>query len=131
MPQRQRCPFIAVRICASVGFLTFAWAATDLCAQDRPARDGRRGGGQIVLNADDVPAFSEPPAGFDTKRDGIDRGKLEMVRYESTSAGTTRALSTSSIASSRSGRPGQGSTWPSGPIASTGPRMRKCVMTAP
>jgi enterochelin esterase-like enzyme len=74
-----------------IGFSAFAWTAADLSAQERPARGGR-GGGQIVLNADDVPAFPEPPAGFDQKRDGVERGKLEMVSYESTSVGTTRKM---------------------------------------
>jgi enterochelin esterase-like enzyme len=43
-----------------------------------------------VLNEDDKPAFPEPPDGFDTLRDGIVRGRLEMVEYESKSVGTRR-----------------------------------------
>ena len=35
-------------------------------------------------------AFSAPPAGFDARREGIDRGKLETVEYESTSVGIKR-----------------------------------------
>jgi enterochelin esterase-like enzyme len=34
--------------------------------------------------------FPAPPAGFDTRRDGTDRGKLETVEYESTTVGTKR-----------------------------------------
>ena len=57
------------------------------------AQEGRRGpGGPIVLNPDDVPAFADPPAGLDARRDGIPRGKLEMVPYESKSVGTTRKM---------------------------------------
>ena len=31
-----------------------------------------------------------PPRGFDARRDGIERGKLETVEYESTTIGTKR-----------------------------------------
>ncbi|RIK78394.1 MAG: esterase [Planctomycetota bacterium] len=34
--------------------------------------------------------FPAPPAGFDTRRDGIERGKLETVEYESTTVGAAR-----------------------------------------
>jgi enterochelin esterase-like enzyme len=73
-----------------IGLSVFALTATDLKAQERP-RPGR-GGGQIVLNPDDVPAFPEPPPGFDRKRDGIEHGKLETLSYESKSVGTTRKM---------------------------------------
>src|SRR5687767_5152939 len=65
-----------------------------LVAPESLAQERRRGGGgaPIVLNPDDVPAFAEPPAGFDVRRDGVPRGKLEMVSYESKSVGTTRKM---------------------------------------
>ena len=70
-----------------IGLLTLTAATSESLAQ------GRRGfGGPIELNADDVPAFPEPPAGFDTERDGVPHGKLEMVTYESKSVGTTRKM---------------------------------------
>lgn len=50
------------------------------------------GRGQITLNPDDVPAFEDPPKGFDARRNDIPRGKLEMVSYESKSVGTTRKM---------------------------------------
>ena len=64
---------------------------------DRPAGErrppGPRGfGGPITLNADDVPAFPEPPAGFDEPRDGVPHGKVETVEYDSKTVGTTRKL---------------------------------------
>ncbi len=34
--------------------------------------------------------FSPPPKGFDARRDGIDRGKLETVEYDSTTVGVKR-----------------------------------------
>ena len=48
--------------------------------------------GQIVLGPDDKPAFPAAPAGFDQRRDGIARGKMEMVKYPSTSVGNDRQM---------------------------------------
>ena len=57
---------------------------------------GRRPGpGQrrpIVLNPDDVPAFPDPPSGFDAERSDVPHGRLEMISYESRSVGTTRKM---------------------------------------
>ncbi len=60
----------------------------------RPRGGGGRGGfgGPITLGPDDKPAFDDPPAGIDQKRDGIARGKLEMIEYESKTVGTTRKM---------------------------------------
>jgi len=54
----------------------------------------RRGGFNqpIVLAPDDKPAFDDPPAGFDVKRDNIAHGKLEMVEYDSKTVGTRRKM---------------------------------------
>ncbi len=41
----------------------------------------------VPVRAEEFPAA---PKGFDTKRDGIERGKVETVEYESRSAGTKR-----------------------------------------
>jgi enterochelin esterase-like enzyme len=62
--------------------------------QPEPRRErGPRGfGGPIVLNADDVPAFPEPPEGFDRRRADIPRGRLEMIEYDSKTVGTTRKM---------------------------------------
>src|SRR5205807_1783078 len=51
---------------------------------------GGRGG--IRLNPDDVPAFDDPPKGFDAERKDVPHGKLEMISYESRSVGTTRKM---------------------------------------
>src|SRR5579871_411422 len=40
-------------------------------------RSGPPGWGPVVLNADDVPAFPDPPAGFDVERKDVPHGKLE------------------------------------------------------
>ncbi len=56
---------------------------------------GRAGRGPqrpIVLNPDDLPAFPDPPAGFDVERKDVPHGKLEMISYESKSVGTTRKM---------------------------------------
>ena len=49
-------------------------------------------GGPIALNADDVPAFPPPPAGFDVKRESIPHGHLEMMEYDSKTVGTKRKM---------------------------------------
>lgn len=59
---------------------------------DRPRRGPGGFGGPIELKPDDKPAFDDPPAGFDQKRDDIPRGKLEMVDYDSKTVGTTRKM---------------------------------------
>jgi enterochelin esterase-like enzyme len=47
-----------------------------------PAQDGKK---------DDKPEkFAAPPRGFDARRDGIDRGKLEVIEYDSKSVGVKR-----------------------------------------
>ncbi|MHB8519880.1 MAG: alpha/beta hydrolase [Limisphaerales bacterium] len=70
-----------------------ATASPTNAAASNPARRGPRGfGGPIVLGPDDKPAFPDPPAGFDAKRNDIPHGKLEMIEYESKTVGTTRKM---------------------------------------
>ena len=61
-----------------------------------PANRAPRGpggfGGPIVLGPDDKPAFPDPPAGFDVKREGIAHGSLEMIEYDSKTVGTKRKM---------------------------------------
>jgi enterochelin esterase-like enzyme len=62
-------------------------------ASGQPGRGGRGGfGGPIALGPDDKPAFDDPPAGFDKKRDDVPHGKLEMIEYDSKTVGTTRKM---------------------------------------
>jgi hypothetical protein len=65
-------------------------------AQAPPAgqrgRGGRGGGGPIVLNPDDVAAFPEPADNITAARDGIARGRLEMIEYDSKTVGTRRKM---------------------------------------
>lgn len=46
----------------------------------------------IVLGPDDKPAFAAAPDGFDKPKDGIARGKVETVEYDSKSVGTRRKM---------------------------------------
>ena len=61
----------------------------DAASAGRAGRPGRQQ--PIVLNPDDVPAFPDPPAGFDAGRD-VPHGRLEMISYESKSVGATRKM---------------------------------------
>jgi enterochelin esterase-like enzyme len=47
-------------------------------------------GGAIVLGPDDKPAFPDPPAGFNVKRDNIPHGEMMDVQYDSKTLGTRR-----------------------------------------
>ena len=53
---------------------------------------GALSGGPIVLGPDDKPAFPDPPAGFNVKREGIPHGNLEMIEYDSKTVGTKRKM---------------------------------------
>ena len=52
----------------------------------------RRAPRPIVLGPDDKPAFPAAPEGFDRKREGVARGKVELVEYDSKTVGTKRKL---------------------------------------
>jgi enterochelin esterase-like enzyme len=53
---------------------------------------GGRGGAPIVLNPDDVAVFPEPTDDIVAVREGIPRGRLEMMQYDSKTVGTTRRM---------------------------------------
>ena len=56
-------------------------------------RGGRGGfGGPIELGPDDKPAFDDPPAGFNARREGVPRGEVTMVEYDSKTVGTRRKM---------------------------------------
>ena len=77
--------------CSRMALLS-ALLALAAVSSESAAQPGRRGGGPIVLNPDDVPAFADPPRGFDSQRDDIPHGKLEMITYDSKSVGATRKM---------------------------------------
>ena len=67
-------------------------------AQRSPAQDARGGGGRggfggpIELGPDDKPAFADPPAGFNTRRENVAHGEMTMVEYDSKTVGTRRKM---------------------------------------
>ncbi|MBL8853891.1 MAG: esterase family protein [Planctomycetaceae bacterium] len=72
-------------------------------SQETPPRPGRTGppgrprgngpfGGPIELGPDDKQIYPDPEDSIVQKRDGIARGHLEMITYESKTVGTTRKL---------------------------------------
>jgi enterochelin esterase-like enzyme len=80
-------------IWASV-FMSLNVASAQDAGGERPERPRNAGGfgGPIELNADDVPAFAEPPLGFDAKDDVVARGRMEMIEYDSKTVGTRRKM---------------------------------------
>jgi enterochelin esterase-like enzyme len=72
----------------TVLFLMAAMPGVDLSGQGR----GGRGGQPIVLNPDDVAAFPDPSDDIVAVREGIPRGRLEMIEYDSKTVGTRRKM---------------------------------------
>jgi len=74
--------------------LTAATQQEAVPAAPQAARGAGRGGfgGPIELAADDKPAFPDPPAGFNVKRESIPHGELTAVPYDSKSLGTRRQM---------------------------------------
>ena len=69
-----------------------AKAAQAPAAPPSPGDARRRMGRPVVLGPDDKPAFPPAPEGFDKRRDGVPRGKVELVEYDSKSVGTRRKM---------------------------------------
>ncbi len=69
------------------GLLAVTVAVPETFAQ-RPRGLGR----QVTLGPDDVQVLPDPPAGFNVPREGIPRGRVEMISYDSKSVGTTRRM---------------------------------------
>lgn len=68
--------------------------AGDAPAQPGAVRGGGRGGfgGPIELGPDDKPAFPDPSAGFNVRRENVPHGELKAVQYDSKSLGTRRQV---------------------------------------
>ena len=69
-------------------------ATTPTAAGPGARREGGRGGfgGPIELGPDDKPAFPDPPAGFNTRRDNVPHGDVSVVEYDSKTLGTRRQM---------------------------------------
>src|SRR5262245_61367808 len=72
--------------CAMMRWLLLALRALGCLMAPAPAQPG---GGKTDDKAEKFPA---PPRGFDARRDGIDRGKLETVEYDSKTVGVKRRV---------------------------------------
>jgi enterochelin esterase-like enzyme len=79
---------------AAIGFQAAAGGAAPADASGAQGRGGRGGRGNqpIVLNPDDVAAFPEPSDAIVAVREGIARGQLEMIEYDSKTVGTRRKM---------------------------------------
>jgi enterochelin esterase-like enzyme len=82
--------FKATRVESTVA-ATSAGAVTNAARAESPPR-GSGFNRPIVLGPDDKPAFDDPPAGFNVKRDNIPHGKLEMIDYDSKTVGNQRKM---------------------------------------
>ena len=81
--------FVAKRV--EAGAVATA-SPTNAAAANRARRGQGAFGGPVVLGPDDKPAFPDPPAGFDLKREDIAHGNLEMIEYDSKTVGTKRKM---------------------------------------
>ena len=84
---------IAATVCLVWGADQQAPAAGTPVPQAAGRGAGRGGfGGPIELGPDDKPAFPDPPAGFNVKREDVPHGELTAVPYDSRSLGTHRQM---------------------------------------
>jgi len=85
---------LAWGICQETTTFTLRAAAQQAAAPGAPPPQAGRGGfgGPIELGPDDKPAFLDPPAGFNVKRDNIPHGELTHVQYDSRTLGTRRRI---------------------------------------
>ncbi len=81
-------------ICLDLGAAAQQPPAAGAQAQQAAGRGTGRGGfgGPIELGPDDKPAFPDPPAGFNQRRENVPHGELTPVTYDSTSLGTRRRM---------------------------------------
>lgn len=79
----------AVLLLPAVLFPCSGWGADE----KPPGRQGGRPGrAPAVVGEDDRPAFARPADGWDRHREGVPRGKMELVEYDSKTVGTKRKM---------------------------------------
>lgn len=71
------------------GFISTLGLSRQDCVAQVPGQ-GRPGGQQIVLGPEDRPVAPPAPEGFNTVREGIPKGSIDTVEYESSTVGTRR-----------------------------------------
>lgn len=81
---------LLARLVIAALFALITLNSSGVAQQRRPPRDGF--GGPIELGPDDKQTHPEPPDSIVAKCDGVARGKLEMVDYESKTVGATRKM---------------------------------------
>ncbi len=91
----------SLREFAPLLFQDFGSSATPMsetASRNEPSPETRRGrgrprfGGPIELGPDDKPAFADPPAGFNARRENVPHGDLTMVEYDSKTVVTRRKM---------------------------------------
>ncbi|HUA57263.1 MAG TPA: alpha/beta hydrolase-fold protein [Verrucomicrobiae bacterium] len=84
---------ISAGICLAASDQQMPPATAGAAPQNAGRGAGRGGfGGPIELGPDDKPAFPDPPAGFNQRRENIPHGELTAVEYDSKSLGTHRRM---------------------------------------
>ncbi len=78
------------RVVVATLFALVTFNSSSVAQQRRPPRGDF--GGPIELGPDDKQTYPDPPDGIVARRDGVARGKLEMVEYESKTVGSTRKM---------------------------------------
>jgi len=86
--------FASLAVTLAIGYCAAQQPPASPPAPQAAGRGAGRGGfgGPIELGPDDKPAFPDPPAGFNGKRDSIPHGELTPVEYDSRSLGTRRRM---------------------------------------
>ena len=79
---------LTAALAASLSFATLRAADNPAPAERARANLNR----PIVLGPDDKPAFDEAPDGFNTPREAIAHGRMEMIEYDSKTVGTRRKM---------------------------------------
>lgn len=82
-------PFMSIVCLAGMALAPIVLAQIVL-AQTAPAQKTLPQSAEEEGKVDDATQLASPPRGFDAPRDGIDRGKLEQVEYDSTTVGIKR-----------------------------------------
>lgn len=79
-----------IRLAVLLALAAGALPAQEKPEESSPERARANFARPIELAADDVRAFPDAPAGFNTRRDGVPAGRIELFEYDSAVTGTRR-----------------------------------------
>ncbi len=79
-----------IRLAVLLALVAGALPAQEKPEESSPERARANFARPIELAADDVRAFPDAPAGFNTRRDGVPAGRIEAFEYDSAVTGTRR-----------------------------------------